>query len=139
MHKQRIAILILSVVGGIGSMGPWLTFLNQTLSGSARPDGWAAAGLFGIILVTVLFGGLKTSFGLVKVITHAVLSACAACLGVYSIYQITDKLNLSSDAVSMEWGLPVLVVSAVAIPVVGYLMMEKTSSTKVNPPGSSES
>lgn len=138
MHKQRLVVLVLSVVGGIGSMGPWLTFLNTTLSGSTKPDGWFAVLLFGIVLITVLFGGFKTSFGIVKVITHVVLSASAAALGIYAIYQITDKFNLSSEAVSMEWGLPVLVVSAVAIPVAGYLMMEKTSSTQTTPSESSE-
>ena len=138
MHKQRIVVLVLSVLGGVGSMGPWLTFLNTTMSGSAKPDGWFAVFLFGIVLITVLFGGFKTSFGIVKVITHVVLSGSAAALGIYAIYQVTDKFNLSSEAVSMEWGLPVLVVSAVAIPVAGYLMMEKTSSTQATPSESSE-
>ena len=130
MHKQRLVVLVLSVLGGIGSMGPWLTFLDTTLVGSTQVDGWGAVMLFGIVLITVLFGGFKTSFGIVKVITHAVLSGLAAFLGINAIYQITNNYNLSSEALSMEWGLPVLVVCAVAIPVAGYLMMEKTSSTQ---------
>ena len=139
MHKQRIVILVLSVLGGIGSMGPWLTFLNTTISGT-KGDGWFAVALLGIVLITVLFGGLKTSFGIAKVITHAVLSGLAAAVGIYTIYNVISRLDeVSSDVWSIEWGLPVLVVSAVAIPVAGYLMMDKTSSTQATPSESSES
>ena len=134
MHKQRLLVIIISIIGGAGSLGEWLTFLNQTLYGYTKPDGWAAVILFGIVLITALFGGFKSSFGIAKVITHAVLCVGAAGLGIYTIFQITDRLNLSSEVVSMTWGLPVLVVSAVAIPVIGYLMMEKSSSDQETSP-----
>jgi hypothetical protein len=81
-------------------------------------------------LITVLFGGLKTSFGIVKVISHTVLSGLAAAVGIWTIYKIIDRLGeVSSDAWSVEWALPLLVVCSVAIPIAGYLMMEKQNTT----------
>ena len=62
MHKQRLLVIIISIIGGAGSLGEWLTFLNQTLYGYTKPDGWAAVILFGIVLITALFGGFKSSF-----------------------------------------------------------------------------
>jgi len=129
MHKQRLVVLVLAVFGGIGSMGPWLTVLNTTVSGS-KGDGWFAVLFLGIVLITVLFGGLKTSFGIVKVISHTVLSGLAAAVGIWTIYKIIDRLGeVSSDAWSVEWALPLLVVCSVAIPIAGYLMMEKQNTT----------
>jgi len=129
MHNQRLTVLIFSILGGIGSMGPWLTAFNTTVYGYAKPDGWAMVFLFGIVLITVVFGGFKTSFGIARVITHTVLSAGAAFIGIYTIIQITDNFDLSAESVSMGWGLPVVLVSAVVIPIAGYLMMEKTKTS----------
>ena len=129
MHNQRLTVLIFSILGGIGSMGPWLTVFNTTVYGYAKPDGWAMVILFGIVLITVVFGGFKTSFGIARVITHTVLSAAAGFLGIYTIITITDNFNVSVESVSMGWGLPVVLVSAVVIPIAGYFMMEKTKTS----------
>ncbi|MEA1048372.1 hypothetical protein U5801_00855 [Lamprobacter modestohalophilus] len=113
-----------SLVACFSSMGPWATVFGTTVNGS-KGDGWVVLFLMIILIITMLFGNLKKSIGIVKAITNTIFSALAAAIGVYTIYNAVDTFrHFNGDSWSIEWGLPVMVLSTIGISVISFLMRD---------------
>lgn len=130
MHKQRIAVIVLALVAMLGSLGPWITvpMFNLSIDGSVG-DGWIAVGCLAVVVVMAIVGGFSKSFGMVSWAIQLVFAGLAAAVGVYTVYNVLDRLGDAPSGVwSMGWGLPLLIVAAVLIPVAGLALKDRSAA-----------
>lgn len=127
MHKQRIAVVVLALLAILGSLGPWIAIpmLNLSVEGSVG-DGWIAVACLSIVVMMAIIGGWSKSFGWASWTIQLVFSGLAVAVGIYTVYNVFDRLGDAPAGVwRMGWGLPMLIVAAVAIPIAGFVLMNR--------------
>ena len=129
LNIQRIIILFLLGVGIIGSYLPWVTTVEQTSLSSAGQsvngfdigDGIITVGLFIIILVAALVD--KRAYplsGTFKWITFAA-TLIVTLFTIIELIYMNSYVNEFSGVFALSFGLPVILISAVAILVLSLI------------------
>ena len=140
MHKQKIAILITGLIGGIGTFLPWaeVPFLG-TINGT-EGDGWITLGLFAVPLILALTGQSQVSLKGTKLIIASVASFIAAIIGFIDLNDITsltggnDMISqMMGDMVSVGSGLYVIIIAGIALPILAFALKGSDIPTEPNP------
>ena len=121
MNTQRIATLLIAILGIYVSLDTWAQVGNQTLNGSAG-DGWFAAIAFGVVGVLAIVGKFKESFGLTKNIAVTLFSACPLAVMIVATQNIQSGLNTSHDLFSFSWAYYAVFACSIVIPIVGWTL-----------------
>ena len=140
MHKQKIAILITAIIGGIGTFLPWASvpFLG-TINGT-EGDGWITLGLFAVPLILALTGKSEVSLKGTKLIFASIASFIAAIIGFIDLNDITsltggdDMISqMMGDMVSVGSGLYVIIIAGIALPILAFALKGSDIQTEPNP------
>ncbi len=98
MHKQRIILLILAVIGMATIFMPWVVYprIDMILTGSMG-DGWISFALFLIILIVILIKGISRPLSAFQKFTVFGFALLNLLMAVYKIYNFSiDKANFNS-------------------------------------------
>jgi hypothetical protein len=123
MHKQRIALLVLALVGIGGTFLPWFTTLGESVNGTVG-DGWMTLGLYVPAVLMALVGNWKRSWQGSGFLLFAVPSLLASAVGIFDIANFYIKRGSGGPEsfvlllTSIGWGL--YVVAAAGIVLVGF-------------------
>ena len=140
MHKQKIAILITALIGGIGTFLPWaeVPFLG-TINGT-EGDGWITLGLFAVPIILALTGQSKVSLKGTKLIAASIASFIAAIIGFIDLNDISsltggnDMISqMMGDMVSVGSGLYVIIIAGIALPILAFALKGSDIPTEPNP------
>lgn len=134
MSKQRLAILIVSVLGALATFMPWIKVpILGTINGT-KGDGWITLVLFTIPLVITLLND-KTKAVKGGLLYIAIIpSLFAGALGIWKILDFNSKMSDTGDnpfakalsaSVSIEFGLYLVVLAGIALPILALLIKEK--------------
>jgi hypothetical protein len=99
MHKQRIAILLITAAGMAGTFLPWLTFGGVFAGVSIHGifgDGLISLGLFAVAAVTALVGDRGRSWQGGGFIAFTIPALLASALGIYHIVDLYVKRSSAS-------------------------------------------
>ena len=140
MHKQRIAILITAIIGGIGTFLPWaeVPFLGS-INGT-EGDGWITLGLFAVPLILALIGKSEEPLKGPKLIGASIASFFAAIIGFIDLNDISglsgsnDMISqMMGDMVSVGSGLYVIIIAGIALPILAFALKGSDIPTEPNP------
>ena len=132
MHKQRVAIIIVSVIGMLATFLPWVNAMNAmgnisvdgTHEGVARV-GWFTLLLFGITVTLVLSGDKQKAISRGNAFYGAIVpSAIATFVGGVHIMWILDNLAIGEH---LGIGMYLVVLAGIAVLVVAITLREKTN------------
>ena len=134
MNKQRLAILIVAGLGALATFMPWVKApIVGTINGT-KGDGWITLVLFAVPLVISLLND-KTKVVKGGLLYGAIIPSVLA--GVIGIWKIIDFNSTMSDVgdnpfakalsatVSIEFGLYLVVLAGVALPIAAFLIKDK--------------
>ena len=134
MNKQRLAILIVAGLGALATFLPWVKVpIVGTINGTAG-DGWITLVLFAVPLVISLLND-KTKALKGGLLYGAIIpSLVAGALGIWKIIEFNSKMSEIEDnpfakalgaTVSIEFGLYLLVLAGIALPIVAFLIKDQ--------------
>lgn len=112
MHKQRLSILILSIVGIIGSFLPWIITPFLTVSGTDGGDGWLCLGLYALPLIFTFLGNRNLALKNGLLITIIILALLGSATGYYDYTKMQD---IPGNFASAGMGLYMVIASGVLI------------------------
>lgn len=134
MNKQRLAILILAGLGGFATFMPWVKAPFIGSINGTKGDGWITLILYIIpVIISLLNDRTKALSGglLYGAIVPAII---AGAIGLWKIYDFNSKMSgMSSNpfgqaieaSVSIEFGLYLVVLSGIALPLCAFLIKDK--------------
>jgi hypothetical protein len=134
MNKQKLAILIVAGLGALATFMPWVKVpIVGTINGT-KGDGWITLVLFAIPLVISLLND-KTKALKGGLLYGAIISSLVAgAIGLIKIINFNSKMSDIGDnpfakalgaTVSIEFGLYLVVLAGVALPIVAFLIKDK--------------
>jgi hypothetical protein len=134
MNKQRLAILIVAGLGALATFMPWVKVpIVGTINGT-KGDGWITLALFAVPLIISLLND-KTKALKGGLLYGAIIpSLLAGAIGVWKIIEFNSKMSDIGDnpfakalgaAFSIEFGLYLLVLAGIALPIVAFLIKDK--------------
>jgi hypothetical protein len=147
MHKQRIAVLGLAVVGMVGStLLPWFTALGQSFSGTRenfRGDGWITLGLFAVPALVALVGRWGRSHRGAGFAVLAFASLLASAVAGYDLWNYYNLRSSGTEAgaelelVNVCWGLYVTIGAGIVLVAAAFVLQGPAPRTvrKVEPAG----
>jgi hypothetical protein len=129
MHKQRISVLILSIVSGVGAFMPWF---STTLFGvKIEVDGIDVDGQYSVIAY-----GLAGIFCLFGEIEHpmvpATRSLCQLCAGIGSAIGVLNVFDLHNKITSFDLIGPGLWITALGGLAVFFVANDTTSNPNIS-------
>ena len=136
MNKQRLVILILSIIGILAVFMPWvhLPFVGHA-NGTVGLTGWIIIALFGLTTLFCLSSDKTTRFE--GKYFYTTLGSCGiniiiALWQIVSINEMESSLSAKNSlgkvfasSVSIGFGLYVIILVSIAIPIVGYMIKDK--------------
>lgn len=141
MHKQRLSILIASGLGVLATFMPWVKVpLIGSMSGT-KGDGWITLILFTVPLVLSLLGDKTKELSGKQLLGAAIPGVIAAMIGIWKIIDFNAALSDIEDnpftealkaTVSIEFGLYLVILAGLALPVCGFLVTEKIDIEEIN-------
>lgn len=126
MHKQRLSIFILALIGIIGSFLPWIITPFLTVSGTDGSDGWITLVLYALPLVLVLLGNRSLSLKTGLFITIIILALLGSVTGFYDYSKMQD---IPGNFASAGIGLYMVIASGVLIVISSIVFKGKKIST----------
>lgn len=99
MHKQRVILLILAVIGMSTIFMPWVVYprIDVFLTGSMG-DGWISFALFLIILIIILIKGISKPLSAFQKYTVFGCALLNLVMVVFKIYNFSiDKANFNPE------------------------------------------
>jgi hypothetical protein len=137
MNKQRLAILIASVIGALGTFMPWvkLPFLG-TINGT-KGDGYITFILFCIPVVISLLGERTSRISGVKLYSAFAGAGISSIIALYKIIDFRSKMGSASDnpfaqavasSVSIEYGLYVIALAGIAVIASGIFVKDSNNA-----------
>lgn len=85
MHKQKVAIIIASAAGMVGTFLPWVTLpILGGISGT-QGDGWITFIMFGLALVAAAVGNKEHALNAVQLVLAVILGGGAGLVGIWKI------------------------------------------------------
>ena len=124
MHKQKLGILLISVIGIAATFMPWASTMGISVSGS-KGDGWFSLILFLIPLIISLIN-MKDSLKTGGMIAVFISSALILGIGVYELNQFKSVSGFSFGMLEIGFGIYVLIFCAIANPVITFLLKDKS-------------
>ncbi len=130
LNKQRLAILIASILGALATFMPWLKApIIGTINGT-KGDGWITMILFAIPIFISLYKD-KTKPIKGKLLNPVIFPPIlAAIIGIYKIIKFNttisgaDNNNIFSDVVSIGFGLYLVILAGIAVPILAKVINE---------------
>ena len=134
MNKQRLAILIVAGLGALATFMPWVKvpFLG-TINGT-KDDGWIILLLFAVPLVISLLNDTTKALKDGLLYGAIIPSLVAGAIGIWKIIDFNSKMSDIGDnpfakalraTVSIEFGLYLVVLAGIALPIVAFLIKDK--------------
>ncbi len=144
MNKQRLAILICAALGMLAIFMPWVNVpILGAINGTRGNTGWITFVIFIAPLIISLVGDRMK--GLDDTMFYIVMAAGIVNAGV-AIYKIVDfnnnmgeidKANIFSETfsstVSVGFGLYLVAITGIALPVLGFIFKDKNVTVASNP------
>lgn len=132
MHRQRIAILIASAAGMLGTFLPWVNIpLMGSLNGTGG-DGWITFGLFGVAFLITFLGNKTLALKGVYLALGLISGVIAGAIGVWKILDFNSSIGRTAPQtelvksfgklVSVGFGLYLIVVAGIAVLLSGILL-----------------
>jgi hypothetical protein len=133
MNKQRKAILIVSIAGALATFMPWVKVpLLGSINGS-QGDGWITFALFLVPAVISQFKDKSSRLEGGILYTAILPGLLASFIGIWKISDFKSRISGIGDnpfaqameaAVSIEFGLYLVVIAGFALPIAAYLVKE---------------
>jgi ABC-type phosphate transport system permease subunit len=134
MNKQRLAILIVAGLGALATFMPWVKVpIVGTINGT-KGDGWITLALFAVPLIISLLNDKTKALKRGLLYGAIIPSLLAGAIGVWKIIEFNSKMSDIGDnpfakalgaAFSIEFGLYLLVLAGIALPIVAFLIKDK--------------
>jgi|APGre2960657404_1045060.scaffolds.fasta_scaffold06061_6 hypothetical protein len=124
MNKQRLSILIIGILGGIGTFLPWVTIPILGSVNGTEGDGLITLFLF---LVPVAISLIKDRSKNLKgglFYTAIISSVIAGIIGIYDLVNFKSG-DLGLMRLTMGPGLYVIAAAGLLLPIVAFIMKEK--------------
>jgi len=139
MNKLRLSVLLLSVLGIIGSIGPWFSnSLDNTTFNGIQGDGIISLLLFALaILFALICKSFRNPLKKGMKIGIFVSALVAAFFGVYKYVVLLEAFNTTvlgmnfSHAFSFGYGLYVVVASGLIIVIAVFLIRDRVKSETI--------
>lgn len=129
MNKQRLAILIVAGLGALATFMPWvkLPFIG-TINGT-KGDGWITLILFAVPIVISLLNDKSTAIKGGLLYGAFIPGILAGLIGLWKIIALNSRMsNFGGNpfgAVSIEFGLYLIVLTGIALPFVAFLVKDE--------------
>jgi hypothetical protein len=134
MNKQRLAILIVAGLGALATFMPWVKAPIIGSINGTKGDGWITLMLFVIPLIISLLN--DKSKRLVGGLLYGAIvpGIIAGVIGAWKIFDFKSKMSSLANnpfgeaiesSVSIEFGLYLVVLSGIALPIVAFLVKDK--------------
>jgi hypothetical protein len=123
MNKQRLAILIASVLGALGTFMPWVSLPIVGSINGTKGDGYITLILFCIPIVLSVLGNRNKAISGVRMYAASAGAGISSLIAIYKIIDFNSKMAPASDnpfaqavasSVSIEYGLYVIAVAGLA-------------------------
>ena len=124
MNKQRLSILIIGILGGIGTFLPWVKIPMLGSVNGTEGDGLITLFLF---LVPVAISLIKDRSKNLKgglFYTAIISSVIAGIIGIYDLVNFKSG-DLGLMRLTMGPGLYVIAAAGLLLPIVAFIMKEK--------------
>ena len=143
MNKQRIGILIAAALGALATFMPWVKVpILGTINGT-KGDGWITFVLFLIPLLVTLLGDKSKSLKVGMTFGALIPSIIAAAVGIWKISDFKSLMaesqsddnpfvNVFAQAVSIEFGLYLVIIAGVLIPIIALAIRDKVPQPKLS-------
>lgn len=124
MNKQRLAILIASTLGALGTFMPWMSVPIIGSINGTKGDGYITLIFFLIPLVISLLGNRRESINGIKLWSAMVGGGLSAIIALYKIIDFKSKMSDVPDnpfaqaitsSVSIEYGLYVIAIAGIGV------------------------
>lgn len=132
MHTQRLAVMIIAAIGMLTTFMPWV---NAPIIGGidgTHGDGWITMALFAIPAIICLINDKTKPLAGNMLYAAVVPALIAEAIAIWKIVDFKASMeNLGNDnpfgemlgaTVSIGFGLYLLILSAIALPVAAFLM-----------------
>jgi len=139
MNKQRLGILIVASLGALATFLPWVKApIIGTINGT-KGDGWITLVLFAIPLIISLLNDKTQAIKGGLLVGAIIPSIIAGIVGVWKIIDFNSKMSDIGDnpfaqalgaTVSIEIGLYLVVLAGFALPLIAYLVKDKTITSE---------
>lgn len=124
MNKQRLAILIASVIGALGTFMPWVSLPIVGSINGTKGDGYITLLCFLVPIVLSILGNRKTALSGVRMYGAIAGAGISSLIAIYKIIDFNSKMAPASDnpfaqaiasSVSIEYGLYVIAVTGLGV------------------------
>ncbi|GAB2760202.1 hypothetical protein [Salinimicrobium soli] len=130
MCDQRIAIILLACLGVASSFMPWVKIPILGHQIGTEYTGWLTLALFIIPFVISFLGQTSRLLKGVKLYIALLASLIAAGIGIWQI------IDLDSGLTTVEYGLYLMVISGLVIPLAAYIIGDGKANVKDHSAGS---
>jgi len=132
MNKQRLGILIIAAIGMLATFLPWFKApIIGTIYGTEE-EGWITFILFTIPLIISLLNDKSKPLKEARLTGAIVPSIIAALIGIWKIKHINSNIGddffskALSSSFSIEFGLYLIVLAGIALPIIAFLIKDKS-------------
>lgn len=122
MSDQRIAIALFAVIGISSTFMPWVKISYIEYTFGTESVGWICLGLFIVPLVLAFLGDRRHLLKGGSLYSALAASLVAAGLGIWKM------LDLDTSLVTVEYGLYLLVISGLVIPLAAYIIGDRNTA-----------
>ena len=140
MHKQRTAVISLSLIGMLATFLPWVTVPIFGAINGTKGDGWISFAFFAIVLLVALSGERAKQFDVRRIIATSLWSLLAAALGIWKMMSFNDVIEKASqdagplaDSFSIGLGLYLVVGAGVLLPIIVIVLKDRSTSPEPEP------
>lgn len=121
MNKQRLTILIIAILGAVGTFLPWISTPFGSVNGT-EGDGYITLVLYGVVLVFSVLGKTKAPLKGGLLIGAVIIALVASAVGLYDIMN-AKKLLGSMKFVGI--GLYVVAVAGIMLAIFSFVIKDK--------------
>jgi len=139
MNRQRLAILIIASLGALATFMPWVKApIVGTINGT-EGDGWITLVLFAIPLIISLLNDRTKSLQGGLLIGAIIPGLLAGVIAIWKIIEFNSKMSEIGDnpfaqalssTVSIGFGLYLLPLAGIALPIAAFLMKDKEENAQ---------
>lgn len=140
MNKQRLSILIVAGLGVLATFMPWVKApIIGSISGT-KGDGWVTFFLFAVPLVLSLIKDRSKAIKGLQLYGAVVPGVLAAIIGIWKVIDFNAAMSEMDDnpfaellaaGVSVEYGLYLVILAGLALPICGFLISEKVDEEEM--------
>ena len=138
MHKQRIIIIVIAALGMLATFMPWIKAPIIGSVDGTDGDGWITLALFAVALAISLLGDRTQKIKTKKLYIASLAGIIAAGIGILDITNVKSSMDDINSIfsgtlnISVGYGLYLIVLAGIAIPV--YLFVDRKKKSSDNKP-----